>query len=149
MNIVDFFDNLRFWGNDRNKLLQKLRFYGFVNKTIEISANIILPLYFNLTKNNTNYRIIAQTPPQQFIGANAKIIVSLTSFPKRIPTLYLVIESILRQTVKPDKLILHLTKSQVKDIELLPKRLLELRKRGLEIVLCPDNIRYENGEICR
>lgn len=67
--------------------------------------------------------------------------VSLTSFPKRLPTLHLVIESLLRQTIKPDRIILYLTASQVSDVSLLPRKLLALRDRGLEIVLCPDEIR--------
>ena len=135
MNIVDYFDKLRFWGTDRNKMLQKLRFYGFINKLIEISANLIIPLYFKLTKNNENYRIPAQNTH------NKQVIVSLTSFPKRLSTLHLVIETILRQTVKPNKVILYLTSSQIKDFQHLPKNLLEQRERGLEIILCPDEIR--------
>lgn len=100
MNIVDFFDKIRFWGTNRNKILQKLRFYGFINKLIEVSANIVIPIYFSLTRNNTKYRITTQK------ANNHSIIVSITSFPKRLPTLHLVIETILRQSVKPDKIIL-------------------------------------------
>ncbi len=135
MNIVDFFDKIRFWGTNRNKILQKLRFYGFINKLIEVSANIVIPIYFSLTRNNTKYRITIQK------ANNHSIIVSITSFPKQLPTLHLVIETILRQSVKPDKIILYLTSAQIKNIEYLPKRLLSLRKRGLEIILCPDEIR--------
>ena len=88
-----------------------------------------------MTRNNTKYRITTQK------ANNHSIIVSITSFPKRLPTLHLVIETILRQSVKPDKIILYLTSAQIKNIEYLPKRLLSLRKRGLEIILCPDEIR--------
>lgn len=131
--MVDFFDKLRFWGVNRNRFLQKIRFYGLWNKMVEIVANIVLPIYFNLTKNNKGNRLLT-TDKQD-------IIVSLTSFPKRFATLHLVIETLLRQTVKPDKIILYLTASQVGDISSLPKKLLAQRRRGLEIVLCPDNIR--------
>lgn len=133
MNIVDFFDHMRFWGNKRNKFLQKIKFYGFVNKLVEIIANAVIPVYFGLTKTNCKYRLDCKTNPLT--------IVSLTSFPKRFPTLHLVIETILRQSVKPDKIILYLTESQIKDVETLPQKLLDLRKRGLEIELCPDEIR--------
>ncbi|WP_303644519.1 hypothetical protein [Bacteroides caecimuris] len=127
-------DKLRFWGNRRNFILQKIHFYGIWNKTVEIVANIILPVYFAITKNNPKYGLADRKKKPE-------VIVSLTSFPKRLATLHLVIETILRQTVKPDKVILYLTESQVPDVEKLPKKLLEQRKRGLEIVLCPDNIR--------
>lgn len=133
--LIDFFDKMRFWGADRNRILQKLQVYGAINKFVEISANIVLPVYFDLTKHKPQYRI-SYNPTRE-----NRIIVSLTSFPKRLPTIHLVIESILRQTVKPDKIILYLTASQVPDISSLPDKLLALRNRGLEIVLCPDEIR--------
>lgn len=132
---VNFLDNLRFWGGKRNRVLQKLKFYGLWNKFIEIIANLYLPIYFNLTKNKKHNALTATN------NTNPKVVVSLTSFPKRLPTLHRVIETILRQSVKPDKIILYLTASQVPDIEALPKKLLDQRKRGLEIVLCPDEIR--------
>lgn len=134
MNPIDFFDNLRFWSGKRNKILDKLKVYGIVNKIAEISANLFLPIYFNATKGNKNYRINSELK-------DPKVVVSLTSFPKRLPTLHLVIESLLRQSVKPDKIILYLTQSQVPDINKLPKKLLAQRDRGLEIKLCPDEIR--------
>lgn len=62
---------------------------------------------------------------------NPKIIVSLTSIPKRFNTLYLTLESIFNQSLKPDKVILYLGEN-VKDIE-LPKEIKKLIKRGLQI----------------
>lgn len=67
-----------------------------------------------------------------------KIIVSLTSYPQRISTVWLTIESILHQSVKPDKIILWLAKTQFKDIEELPKTLQRQRERGLSIQFCDD-----------
>lgn len=135
MNLIDFFDKCRFWGYGRNPLLQKLRFYGAVNTLVALIANVVLPIYFGLTKNRP-----CNALPQNS-GEKRRVIVSLTSFPKRLATLHLVIESILRQSVKPDKVVLYLTKSQVPDVEKLPRKLLDCRKRGLEIVLCDDEIR--------
>ena len=135
MTIVDFFDELRFWGGSRNAFLQFFRVYGIWNKFVEIAANIVLPIYFRFTRHDSRNRLpaLGNNPP--------KVIVSLTSFPKRIPTLHLVVETILRQSVKPDKIVLYLTQTQVDSIDSLPKVLLEQCKRGLEIVLCPDEIR--------
>jgi hypothetical protein len=67
-----------------------------------------------------------------------KIIVSLTTYPKRIDTVWLTIETLLRQTVKPDEIILWLADSQFEGMESLPKNLLELQKRGLSICFCDD-----------
>lgn len=136
MNLIDFFDNCRFWGGKRNGLLQRIKFYGIINRLVDILANIILPIYFSLSKNNIAYAI-----PKSKVNSKFRVIISLTSFPKRLPTLHLVIESLLRQTVMPDKIILYLTQSQVPDMTVLPKKLTDLQKRGLEIILCPDEIR--------
>lgn len=70
---------------------------------------------------------------------NTKILVSLTSFPKRIHYVDTVIKTILIQTMKPDKVILWLAESEfpnkVKD---LPDKLLQLCDYGLEIRWCQD-----------
>jgi hypothetical protein len=72
---------------------------------------------------------------------SGRIIVSFTSFPRRINKVWIVVETVLRQTLKPDKLILWLSKEQFPSLDLLPKRLLNQRKRGLEIILVDGNIR--------
>lgn len=66
-----------------------------------------------------------------------RYIVSLTSFPDRIPDVWISIESIMRQTVKPDQIILWLAESQFPDKQ-LPQTLLTLEKRGLTIRFCED-----------
>ena len=136
MSLINFFDNRRFWGGKRNKFLSKIYFYPLCNRITDIAANIILPIYFRLTRNNPKYSI-----KESKKGDGEKIIVSLTSFPPRLPKLHLVIECLLRQTIKPDAIILYLTAGQVESIEKLPKKLQELQKRGLQIKLCPDKIR--------
>lgn len=68
-----------------------------------------------------------------------KYIVSLTSFPARIEDVWVSIETILRQTFKPDAVILWLSEDQFKDIE-LPQKLKKLEKRGL-------TIRFVSGDI--
>ena len=60
-----------------------------------------------------------------------KIIVSLTSIPSRYEKLPLCIECLLRQTMKPDEIILYLG-IENKDKK-LPKELLEQTKKGLKI----------------
>lgn len=72
------------------------------------------------------------------IGRKQKIIVSLTSYPKRINTVWLTIETLLRQTVKPDKIILWLADTQFSGMDSLPAELFGLQERGLTIRFCSD-----------
>lgn len=67
------------------------------------------------------------------------IIVSLTSYPKRINTVSNVIQTILKQSLKADKIILYLAEDQFPNKEMdLPKKLLALTKYGLNIKWCDD-----------
>jgi len=72
------------------------------------------------------------------IKRKEKIIVSLTTFPSRINTLWICIESLLRQTVKPDEIILWLADTQFDGLTCLPDKLLSQQKRGLTIKFCDD-----------
>ncbi|MBQ6012154.1 MAG: hypothetical protein IJL23_03465, partial [Alphaproteobacteria bacterium] len=68
-----------------------------------------------------------------------KIIVSLTSFPQRMKDIHYAIFSLLKQTVKPDKIILWLGKDKFPNKEQdLPETLLNLKKFGLTIKWCKD-----------
>jgi len=63
-----------------------------------------------------------------------QIIVSLTSFPARIKTTHLAINTLLRQTFKPDRIILWLAEEQFINKEAdLPKEILDLKDFGLEL----------------
>ncbi len=70
---------------------------------------------------------------------DVEIVASLTSYPARFDNLHLVIESIFRQTCKPDKIILYLDDG-IKE-ESLPDKLLELKKCGLSIIIGGANIK--------
>ena len=61
------------------------------------------------------------------------VVVSLTSIPERLDKLHLCIESLLRQSCKPDYLILWLDETVV---DPLPDALLRLKRRGLTIRRC-------------
>lgn len=68
-----------------------------------------------------------------------KIIVSLTSYPKRIGTIWLTIETLLRQSTRPDEIILWLAHSQFPNgLQDLPDNLRRLQSRGLTIRFCED-----------
>lgn len=70
---------------------------------------------------------------------NNNVIVSLTSYGDRVKYVWKTIYSIINQTVKADKIILWLAEDEFKNGEKdLPKKLLKLKKEGLEIRFCED-----------
>lgn len=133
--MVDFFDYLYKNIRDKNKLLKKLYFYSAQRIMVRSFANLLLPLYFKLTSNFEKYSLKLSA------NSNNQIIVSLTTFPARVNKVWLVIESILRQAEKPDKLILWLSREQFEKESDLPSSLLKLKRRGLEIRIVAENIR--------
>jgi glycosyltransferase involved in cell wall biosynthesis len=73
-----------------------------------------------------------------------KLIVSLTSFPQRIPEIFFGLCSLLDQTVKPDMLLLWLAEEQFPNKEKdLPKRVRDLEKYGVTIKWCADLQSYK------
>lgn len=86
-----------------------------------------------------------------------KLICSLTSFPSRIDEIWLSIETIFRQTIQADEIILWLAKEQFLDKQ-LPKSILSCIDKGLTIRWVRDDLRshkkyyyalqeYENADI--
>jgi len=118
----------------KKTILNKLKFYSASRFAIRKIANLALPIVFHIE----NFFVGSHKIDNNF---QEGLIVSLTSFPARIDKLWLVIETILRQTTKPEKLILWLSKEQFPNISILPTRLLNQQKRGLEIILCDGDIR--------
>jgi glycosyltransferase involved in cell wall biosynthesis len=86
-------------------------------------------------------RIIRSKPLQYGLNKEeraVKIIVSLTSYPARFPTLDITIRSLLNQTLRPDKILLFLHKDGEYDKAALNIKALEAF--GLEIVPCGENL---------
>ena len=133
--MVDFFDKLYSSIISKNVFFDKIRFYSLLRFLTRRMANTVLPLYFRLTANNPRYAL------HKTEKTNGRLIVSLTSFPARIDRLWLVIETLLRQTYKPDMVILWLSKEQFPQLETLPKSLLNMQKRGLQIELREGDLR--------
>lgn len=120
------------------------RYYEQSDKQCEAMKKIVqfllgyIEAYFNLFvvrswKTHPSTRIGIHTTTRK-----QKLVVSLTSFPGRIDTVWITIESLLRQTVKPDQIILWLASTQFDGISSLPKALLDLQGRGLSIRFCED-----------
>lgn len=66
-----------------------------------------------------------------------EVIVSLTSFGKRINEVYLAIESIMQGTLKPNRIVLWLAENEFRE-KVLPQTLQRQQKRGLQIEFCDD-----------
>jgi len=95
-------------------------------RCIKLFLNLFYPVYCRLITSYKHKKILDG------------VIVSLTSFPARIDSVWVTIETILRQTHSPEKIILWLADTQFESLEKLPKRLLEQQNRGLEIKFCDD-----------
>lgn len=73
-----------------------------------------------------------------------ELIVSLTTYPARIQYIHTVIESLMMQTTKPNKIILWLANEQFPEREVgLPEDLLSLKRYGLTIDWCNDIRSYK------
>lgn len=130
--MTDFFIKIYSSIHNSNPFLSKIKFYGLQRSIIRVLANTMLPLMFKISNNKVH---------QLAKDNKDDLIVSLTTFPARINKIWIVIECMLRQSHKPDKIILWLSKEQFKSVDSLPKRLLKLRERGLEIELCDGDLR--------
>lgn len=76
------------------------------------------------------------------LSGKDSVIVSLTTFPDRIEKTWLVIESLIDQTIPPDKIVLTLSSKQfINGLADLPKELLSQLNRGLEIIWSEDDLR--------
>lgn len=74
------------------------------------------------------------------VDESSNVIVSLTSFPGRIDTVWITVATLLTQTVKPKAVILWLAEDQFPGREAdLPEKLLKMQEYGLTIRFC-DNL---------
>jgi hypothetical protein len=101
-------------------------YYLFIYRCIKLFLNYYYPIHCKLNKSYKIGKI------------QNNVIVSLTSFPARIDRVWITVESLLRQTHRPEKIILWLAQSQFGTMDRLPKSLLIQREKGLEIKFCDD-----------
>jgi len=116
----------------KSGLLRKLKVPAIIRLVVLSLANVIIPLVIRLSKTPTSSSANNYT---------AGPVVTLTSFPQRITNIHLVIESLLRQSLKPSRIILWLSKEQFPSLANLPKKLLDLQSKGLEIFLTEGDLR--------
>ena len=135
MVMIDFSSELYAVMRNGNPLLTRIRFYSVMRVLWCTICNVILPVYLRITSNDHRYRLQVDSKKEK-----ERVVVSLTTFQKRIGRVWIVIESILRQKCKPDMIILWLSKDEFPTLESLPKNLLKLQSRGLRIELREGNL---------
>jgi len=101
-----------------------------LRKSVKLTFDLIVPVYLIKTQSKMGFALNKDKRSQKYL-------VSLTSFPARIDNIWIAIETIMRQSFKPDEIILWLAEEQFPDKK-LPSNLLKLQDRGLKIIFCDD-----------
>lgn len=125
MKLVDYFYSIIIYFHNKNSLfLEK-----YIFKILKVLLNILFPIYYifrkpkfgNIKKREDEY-----------------LIISLTSYSRRINNVWQVVYTLLCQSLKPDKIILWLSEEEFGNISNLPNNLKKLVKYGLEVRFCKD-----------
>lgn len=130
MNILNILSSL--YGLLYNRKYMPMRFFSPLRFIFRWLANKILPVY--LAK-----KYISRKHENKL--TSERIIVSLTSFPGRINTVWMVIECLMRQTVMPDEIVLYLSKDQFKTKEAIPESLWSRQNELFKIQLVENDYR--------
>ena len=109
---------------------------GLHRQLEDIKAQIRIQYLTDKALNSTESGISSQSLCEH------EVIVSLTSYSARIHDVYLPIESIMQGSVKPNRIVLWLSKDEFQD-DSLPAFLGNQRKRGLEVRYCNDIRSYK------
>lgn len=135
MNLLDFAVNS--YGALHNRKGIPLRVLSPLRFFLRIISNRLLPRYLASPRKRGIY---TESRKNDLVNEK-KIIVSLTSFPGRISTVWMVIECMLRQTIRPDKIILYLSRKQFETDDCVPKSLMELQNDVFKIVFVKEDYR--------
>jgi len=119
----------------RYALIDRLRLYSLCRWLTRESANLLLPIHYKRTSSRPEYRL---SPCAKSTG---RVVVSISTFPARLDKLWLTLESLLRQTVKPDRIVVWMSSEQVASIDSLPLSLRRMQERGVELMLRPGDYR--------
>ncbi|MFR9650251.1 MAG: hypothetical protein SNJ33_00575 [Rikenellaceae bacterium] len=133
---LDFFYNWYIFAKRKRGIpFERVVINGIHRDFIKMIANLSLTRSYRKSSGDSQY---ALAPSDKSSG---RIVVSLTTIPSRIKRLWLVVETILRQSQKPDIIVLWLSKEQFADLSTLPKELLAQQSRGLKIELREGNVK--------
>ena len=124
-----------------NRFLKKPSYRDYLS--VGRSIPLFLIGFILLKKMQLLFSMRSKQPILKAVQGGPKVVVSLTSFPYRFKRLHLCLESLLRQTVKPDVICLWLAEDEIAGIE-LPKTLSIQEQRGVTIKFCKENLRSYN-----
>lgn len=126
MNLLDILT--RFYGKLHN--YKGIPFWVLtpLRKATRATANVLLPKY------------LAKLHYQRQISGEG-VIISFTSFPGRIQHVWKVVESLKSQSIRPDKIVLWLSKEQFKSADDVPLSLKECEDSLFEIRMVDGDIR--------
>lgn len=113
------------------------RIVSIVSFNIKEKSTFILSLFYNLKFFILNYYSKVEISNED----NSSNIISLTTYRDRIKTVYIALESIWQQSIKPSKVVLVLSTDEFKNEDELPNSLRRLTKRGLEIRFVEQNVK--------
>lgn len=117
------------------KLLNKLILIG------RMPAQLPMTIEYSVQKNILLGKLL-ESKESLTDNCGAEVIVSLTSFSDRVENVALVIESLARQTVKAQRIILWLDQGEY-NLESLPCSLKKQMLRGLEVRFCKNYKSYK------
>lgn len=127
----------RYYYTKNDLIYSKTRRYSFVWVLSNVMIRLLNFLLYVILRicGTRNYEYISKSK-------QPNLIVSFTSYPARIKTLWMVIDSILKQTISPEAIYLYLSEDEFPNRENdLPKQLLKQINYGLNIVFVKGNIR--------
>src|SRR5690554_5862757 len=93
---------------NKKSFFVRIRMYSFIRYIIRQIGNGLMPIIYMGSNSLVEKRL---GNPKK---TKKNLIISLTSFPARISNVNLVIESMLRQTILPERIILWLSRKQFK-----------------------------------
>ena len=130
-NFVHHIGHTRFALNSINKKVDSI-----LPKLSELNSLCHVRYLQDKVVNCTNSGITSDTICEQ------EVVVSLTTYGKRIYDVHLAIESIMQGTIKPNRIILWLSEEEFKG-KRLPHALRLQEQRGLQIEYCEDLLSYK------
>ncbi|MDR2590998.1 MAG: glycosyltransferase family 2 protein [Oscillospiraceae bacterium] len=127
---------------------------SFKNKIRRLTIKLgikkhLMPIYEIINKRKTKkamslYNAICTKYGLNETKRDVEVTVSFTTYPDRINSAVYVADAMLRQTFKPDRIIMVLSSNDYKSTVQLPKDFINLEKRGLTVVIIDEDLRSHN-----
>lgn len=123
----------------KKKLIE--RFYSLCDISASVTTNLIHKQQYQMYLQHLALHEMEKGITDAYHHEGCQLVVSLTTYGKRLYDVYLTIESIMQQTMKPNRIVLWLAEDMQNDE--LPIVLQKQMSRGLEIRFCKDTKSYK------